>query len=56
MPAPRLSARPRIEDDPGLLGLTRRSHSRVGSRIFTLFFVLVFAVILIQLVVALLEG
>lgn len=51
-----LTARPRIEDDTALLGLTRRSHSRWGQRIFTLFFVFVFAVIAVQLLVALLDG
>lgn len=50
------TARPRIEDDPGLLGITRRSHSRLGSRLFTLFFVFVFLLILVQLVVVLLDG
>lgn len=55
-PAAPLPARPRIEDDSGLLGITRRSNSHVGSRLFTLFFVFVFVVIAVQLVVALLEG
>lgn len=47
--------RPRIVDDPAILGLSRHSRGRVGSRLFTLFFVFVFAVIVIQLVVALLQ-
>jgi len=52
---PRVEARPRVVEDPGILGLSRRARSRFGSRLFTLFFVLVFAVILIQLVVSLLS-
>lgn len=51
-----LTARPRVEDDEALLGLTRRSHSRWGQRLFALFFVFVFAVIVLQLVVVLLDG
>jgi len=50
------TARPRIEDDPGLLGFTRRSNSRLGSRLFALFFVAVFVLILAQMVVVLLGG
>jgi hypothetical protein len=50
------SPRPRVEPEPSILGLSRRSHSRLGSRLFTLFFVAVYAVIVIQLVVALLGG
>lgn len=50
------TARPRIEDDTVLLGLTRRSNSRLGQRLFTLFFVFVFAVIVLQLLVTLLGG
>jgi hypothetical protein len=51
-----LPARPRVEDDESLLGLTRRSHSRIGQRVFTLFFVLVFLLIAAQMVMALLGG
>ncbi|MGE3287836.1 MAG: hypothetical protein AB7J32_17315 [Pseudonocardia sp.] len=51
-----IAARPRIEDDTALLGLTRRSNSRVGQRVFNLFFVFVFLLIAIQMVVALLAG
>jgi hypothetical protein len=51
-----LTARPRVEDDEALLGLTRRSNSRWGQRLFTLFFAFVFAVIVLQLVVVLLDG
>jgi hypothetical protein len=47
-------ARPRIEPDPAILGLSRHTRSRLGSRLFNLFFVCVFALILVQMVVALL--
>lgn len=40
--------RPRVEPDLALFGFSRRTRSRRGSRLFTLFFVLVFAVIVIQ--------
>ncbi len=49
-------ARPRIEPEPSILGLSRMTRGRVGSRIFTLFFVLVYALITVQLVVTLLRG
>jgi hypothetical protein len=52
---PRPEARPRIVEDPVILGLTRVSRSRLGSRLFVWFFVFVYAVILIQLVVSLLQ-
>lgn len=52
--APRPDARPRIVEEQGILGLSRRARGRVGSRLFTLFFVFVFGLILIQLVVSLL--
>lgn len=52
--APRPEARPRIVEEPGILGLSRRARGRVGSRLFNLFFVFVFGLILIQMVVALL--
>jgi hypothetical protein len=51
-----LPTRPRIEQEPSILGLSRHSRSRIGSRAFTLFFVFVFALILVQLVVTLLSG
>jgi hypothetical protein len=51
-PAPR----PPIENEPSILGLTRRSRSRFGSRLFVAFFVLVYTVILIQLIVSLVRG
>lgn len=50
----RYAPRPRVVDEPGILGLSRHSRGRLGSRLFTWFFVLVFSLILIQLVVALL--
>jgi hypothetical protein len=46
--------RPRIVDEPGILGLSRRTRGRFGSRLFTLFFVLVFALIAVQMVVSIL--
>lgn len=49
-------ARPTVVDEPGILGLSRRSRSRWGSRLFTAFFVFVFAVILIQMIAALLAA
>lgn len=52
---PRPYARPPVVDDAGIIGLTRVSRSKVGSRLFTWFFVLVFALILVQMVVALLS-
>lgn len=52
---PRPDARPRIVEDPVILGLTRVSRSKLGSRLFTLFFLFVYAVILVQLVVSLLH-
>jgi hypothetical protein len=53
---PRPDARPRIVQDPVILGLTRVSRSRLGSRLFTWFFVFVYLVILIQLVWSILQG
>lgn len=47
--------RPRIVDEPGILGLSRLTRGRFGSRLFNLFFLLVFAVILIQMVSAILD-
>jgi hypothetical protein len=48
--------RPRIVDEPGILGLSRLTRGRFGSRLFNWFFVLVFAVILIQMISAILEN
>jgi hypothetical protein len=53
-PPPPRTARPRIVDDTSILGITRHSRSRLGSRMFTLFFVFVFALILVQLIASLL--
>ncbi len=47
-------ARPRIVDEPGILGLSRLSRGRFGSRVFTWFFVLVFALILAQMIMSIL--
>ncbi len=38
-----------------ILGLTRHSRSRLGSRLFTWFFVFVYVVILIQLIWSILQ-
>ena len=51
---PRPEARPRIADEPGILGLSRVSRSRFGARLFTWFFVFVFTLIVVQMIVALL--
>lgn len=45
--------RPRVVDDLALLGLSRASRGRVGSRVFTGFFVFVFVLIAVQMIVAL---
>lgn len=50
------SARPRIVEDTGILGLSRLTRGRVGSRLFTLFFVAVFTLIALQMVLELLHG
>jgi hypothetical protein len=47
--------RPRIVDEPGILGLSRLTRSRFGSRLFNLFFVLVFTVIVVQMIYAILD-
>ncbi|QYN35610.1 hypothetical protein K1T35_46230 [Pseudonocardia sp. DSM 110487] len=48
--------RPRIVDEPGILGLSRLTRGRFGSRMFNLFFLLVFTVILIQMISAILDN
>lgn len=53
---PRPHARPRIVDDPAILGLSRVSRGRVGSRLFTWFFVFVFTLIAVQMVVSILTS
>ncbi|WP_214368347.1 hypothetical protein [Pseudonocardia sp. H11422] len=50
-----LQYRPPIEPEPSILGLSRHARGRAGSRAFTLVFVGIFAVILIQLIVELLN-
>lgn len=53
---PRPEARPRIVQDPVILGLTRHSRSKLGSRLFTWFFVFVYVLILVQLIWSILRG
>lgn len=53
-PEVRPPARPRIEPEQAILGLSRHTRSRLGSRLFNLSFVFVFVLILVQMVVALL--
>jgi hypothetical protein len=48
--------RPRVVDEPGILGLSRLTRGRFGTRLFNWFFVVVFALILIQMVSAILEN
>lgn len=47
--------RPRIVEEPGILGLSRLTRGRFGSRLFNLFFLLVFTVIVIQMIWAILD-
>ena len=47
--------RPRIVDEPGILGLSRIARSRFGSRLFTWFFVLVYTVIVVQMIYAIFD-
>jgi hypothetical protein len=49
-------ARPPVVQEPSILGLSRLARGRVGSRLFTLFFVAVYALIAVQMVVAILQG
>ncbi|MFC5995954.1 hypothetical protein ACFQE5_17245 [Pseudonocardia hispaniensis] len=53
---PIMTYRPRVEAEPSILGLSRHTRGRVGSRLFNLFFTAVFVVIFVQMVVALLRG
>jgi hypothetical protein len=54
---PQLPTRPRVVDDePAILGLTRRSHGRIGTYVFRLFFAAVYAAIVLNLIVVLLGG
>jgi hypothetical protein len=52
---PRPEARPPVVDELAVLGFSRHLRSRVGTRLFTWFFVLVFALILVQLIASLLD-
>ena len=45
---------PRITEEPAILGLSRLTRGRFGSRVFTWFFVLVFTLIAVQMVVSIL--
>jgi hypothetical protein len=47
--------RPPVVDDLAITGLTRRSNSTWGSRLFKLFFAVVYVVILLQLIDSLLH-
>lgn len=51
-----LRARPPVVDGPHILGLSRRTRGRWGSRLFALFFVAVYALILGHLVFTLVRG
>jgi hypothetical protein len=42
------AARPRVEPDPSLFGFARHTRGRLGARVYTLFFMLVFALIIVQ--------
>jgi hypothetical protein len=53
---PVLRARPPIVEEPEILGLSRLARGRFGSRLFTLFFVAVFALIAVQTLVEILHG
>ncbi|MBP2365035.1 hypothetical protein [Pseudonocardia parietis] len=45
---PAVSARPRVEPEPGLIGFSRLTRGRTGARVFTLVFVGIYLVILVQ--------
>ncbi|HEY4418995.1 MAG TPA: hypothetical protein VGN22_05745 [Pseudonocardia sp.] len=49
------AARPRVVDELAVLGFSRHLRSRIGTRLFTWFFVLVFALIIVQLIASLLD-
>jgi hypothetical protein len=44
-----------VVEEIAVLGFSRHLRSRIGARLFTWFFVLVFALILVQLVASLLQ-
>jgi hypothetical protein len=48
-------SRPPVVDELAVLGFSRHLRSRLGTRLFTWFFVLVFALILVQLISSLLD-
>jgi hypothetical protein len=48
-------ARPPVVDELAVLGFSRHLRSRIGMRLFTWFFVLVFALIIVQLISSLLD-
>jgi hypothetical protein len=48
--------RPRIVEEPAILGLSRLTRGRLGSRLFNAFFLLVFALIIVQMISAILEN
>ena len=54
-PPGRPEARPPVVEEIAVLGFSRHLRSRIGARLFTWFFVLVFALILVQLVASLLQ-
>lgn len=45
---PAVSARPPVDLDNGLLGFSRLTRGRAGARVFTIVFVLIYLVILVQ--------
>ena len=45
---PAVSARPRVDLEPGLVGFSRLTRGRTGSRVFTLFFVGIYLVIIVH--------
>jgi hypothetical protein len=45
--------RPPVRPDPHIVGLSRRLRGRLGSRAFTLVFVGIYLLILVQLIVSL---
>ena len=47
--------RPRIVAEPSILGLSRLTRGRFGSRVFTLFFVFVFTLIVVQMIASILD-
>jgi hypothetical protein len=54
-PTDQPEARPPVVEELAVLGFSRHLRSRIGTRLFTWFFVLVFAVILVQLISSLLD-